>query len=68
MDAVISKAGPRYRGSPQPLPGTLLAVFLQIVKTNDRSDGPQPHKISILFPKRVQIRVYRFFARLIGVD
>lgn len=27
------------------------------IKLSKRSDGPQPHKLNILFPKRVHIRV-----------
>jgi len=43
--------------SPDPEQYWQSALSLLSSVSYDRSDGPQPHKLNILFPKRVKIRV-----------
>src|SRR5271170_6413509 len=63
LDPLLRQTRPRRRSSSCSPNRPLLAVLPppNPLKLTSRSDGPQPHKLNILFPKRVQIRVSPHF-------
>ena len=62
MDPLLRKTGPLCwspsRSTNRPLLAVRSGPPFRPPLTTGRSDGPQPHKLNVLFPKRVQIKVF----------